>query len=99
VQHWQTLASSQRVLGRELIHVRSNAAFSKLEIEAAAGTTFVDKVRITFGNGRTQLVELDRRLSARQPLVIDLQGTSRKITKVEVIGSGAWRSAINVLAV
>jgi hypothetical protein len=96
---WQTLASSKRVSAHSAFYVRSSDAFSKLKLEAAAGTTFVDKVLITFGNGRTQLIDLDKRLSARDPLVIDLDGNLRKISKVEVFGRSGRRAAINVLAV
>jgi hypothetical protein len=99
IMHWQTLASAKQLSGRKLIRVRSDAAFRTLKLEAASGTSFIDKVLITFGNGQTQLVDLDKRLSASDPLVIDLQGMTRKITKVEVYGRSGRRGSVNVLAV
>jgi hypothetical protein len=100
MMHWQTLSSSKRLSGRTAIRVDSNATYSKLKIEAASGSSFVDKVLITFGNGQTQLVDLDKRLNASGPLLIDLAGNQRKITKVVIVGrSAGWRSSINVLAV
>ena len=99
IMQWQTLSSSKRLSGRQMIRVNSSAAYSKLKLEASLGTTFIDKVLITFGNGQTQTVDLDKRLSAHDPLVIDLDGMTRKITKVVVVGRSSWRGSINVLAV
>ena len=100
MKQWDTLSSSKRLAGRTLIRVNSSEAYSKLKIEANLGSTFVDKVLITFGNGQTQMVDLDKRLTAHAPLLIDLDGYQRKITKVVLVGrSAGWRSSINVLAV
>ena len=100
MKQWDTLSSAKRLSGRTLIRVGSSEAYSKLKIEANLGSTFVDKVLITFGNGQTQMVDLDKRLTAHAPLLIDLDGYQRKITKVVLVGrSAGWRSSINVLAV
>lgn len=92
------LGASRRATSKAQINVRSKAAFSTIKLEAKAGATFVDKVVITFGNGRSQTVELDKNLTARSPLVIDLDGEQRFITKIVVVGKGGVRSAFSVLA-
>ena len=98
-QEWTTLASSQKLSGKETIRVRSGQEFSKLEIQATKGSTFVDKVMITFGNGQTQMVHLDKNVSLGQPAMIDLSGNLRKISKVTVLGNSGKRAAISILAV
>lgn len=101
---WTSLSSSSRLAASRFatskaqIHVRSKAAYSTVKLEAKAGSTFIDKVVITFGNGRSQTVELDKTLTARSPLLIDLNGESRFITKIVVHGKGGPRAAFNVLA-
>ena len=58
-----TLASSQKVNGREVIRVApSQRAFTKLELRSTAGRTKLDKVMITFANGGTQLVDCNKLL-------------------------------------
>ena len=101
---WTPLSSASKLgmsrfaTSKAQINVRSKAAYSTVKLEAKAGSTFVDKVVITFGNGRSQTVELDRTLSARSPLVIDLNGDKRFITKIVVYGKGGLRSSFSVLA-
>jgi len=94
---WMALSSNLRVSGKKAIAIRSQAVFSQLKLEAAAGSTFIDKVVITFGNGRSQTVNLDKWLTSRTPLSIDLNGNLRKVTKVTVYGKGARRSSIKLL--
>ena len=55
---------------------------------------------IIFGNGQRQVVELDAKLNKKSPNVsIDLQGDTRNIDKIVVIGKTNGRNAsIDVLA-
>ena len=96
---WTILSSNQRLMGSEMIRVRSQQAFSKLELQAVKGSTFVDKVIVKFENGRSRTIELDKRVALGSPLVIDLPGRLRKITKLTIVGKSGRRSAINVMAV
>lgn len=74
-------------------------ALRMTKLEAAMGITFVDKLAIVFGNGRTQVVNLDKSLAMRGvPLVIDLDGQNRRISKVVVYGMSSRRASISILA-
>lgn len=96
-QVWKTLATS-RLNGRQTtFHVNSAARFSTLKLEAGRGTTYVDKVLITFTNGRTQLVTVGKNLNMYSPATIDLAGNYRQISKIQVLGRGGFRSSFTIL--
>ena len=100
-QAWTSLStmSLSRFQSKQTINVAGRQAFSKLKLEAATGNTFIDKLVIVFGNGRTQTVDLDKNLAMRgAPLFIDLDGSNRRISKVVVYGKSGRRASINVLA-
>lgn len=98
---WVTLASGDSLLrGRDMIAVNSLARFSTLKLQASSGSTFIDKVVITFANGQKQTVSLSKTLSARSGgTTIDLSGNTRQITRIQVVGKGGLRSSYSVLAV
>jgi hypothetical protein len=94
---WVSLASNMAVSGRIVIDVSpAQRAFTKLELRAEGkGKTSIDKVLIVYGNGRTQTVELDAKLTKRQPtLAIDLAGDSRTIDKIVLVGRSNGRNAL-----
>ena len=98
---WVTLANDAQLDGRALIKVAPNArAFTKLQLRADDGRAQIEKVMITFGNGRTQIVNLDKKLSKRDSSVsIDLRGESRNIERIVVVGRTHGRGAgLDVLA-
>ncbi len=96
---WTSLSTVKRIQHKQTITVGGRQAFSKLKLEAAMGSTFVDKLVIVFANGSRQLVELDKSLAMRgAPLVIDLDGQNRRITKVVVYGKSSRRASIHILA-
>lgn len=98
---WISLANDAKVSGRTAIRVpQGTRAFTKLELRAQQGNTQIDRVLITFGNGQTQTVELNKRLSKFQSAIsIDLNGSSRFITKVVLVGkSNGRRASVDVLA-
>jgi hypothetical protein len=72
--------------GRTVIDVKNPQHFRTLKLEAVRGATYVDRVLITFGNGQTQVVELEKMLSSRSPMLIDLDGRARNIDKIVVLG-------------
>lgn len=95
-----TLASSQNVKGRELIRVSSTQrAFTKLELRSKAGRTKLDKVMITFGNGRTQLIDCNAVIKKGQTYSIDLKGNTRNIKSITLVGKSGRRALLDVLAV
>jgi hypothetical protein len=96
---WTSLSTVSRIQNKQTISVGGLKAFSKLKLEAAQGSTFVDKLVIVFGNGAKQTVNLDKNLAMRgAPLFIDLDGANRRITKVVVYGKSGRRAAINLSA-
>ena len=96
---WKQLAASQ--LGRtQTIAVNRAAWYSTLKLEATRGTTYVDRVVITFANGRTQTVSVRKNLGVHGPAaVIDLAGDKRQIAKIQILGKGGFRSGYKLLAV
>jgi hypothetical protein len=99
---WVSLANDTKVNGRTAIKVAQGMrAFTKLELRAEQGNTKIDRVLITYGNGQTQTVDLDKRLSKVQSAIsIDLNGSSRFITKVVLVGkSNGRRASVDVLAI
>jgi hypothetical protein len=87
--HWMMLGSGKLSMrGRRAIEVTSNARFAELRL-AANGPMFVEKLDITYGNGKTQCIELNKRLGrGEQSLTVDLEGRTRKVEKVVVYGRG-----------
>lgn len=99
---WVTLANNAQVNGRAAIRVPQSARkFTKLELRADQGRTSIDKVMIVFGNGRTQVVDLDAKLTKNKPSVsIDLAGNTRQIERIVLVGKSNGRKAsVDVLAI
>lgn len=87
--------------GRTVVDVNSRQRFSKLKLEALRGIASIDKVLVTFGNGRTQTIELDRRLGgfgAQRAAVIDLKGNARQITKIVILSKSNTRASYSISA-
>lgn len=101
IPSWTLLSSNASLArGRDRIAVNSSARFSKLKLEAARGSVFIDKIVITFANGERQVVNLDKRIGARTgAMTIDLDGRSRQIAKIVVSGQGSFRAGYNLAAV
>jgi hypothetical protein len=100
IAHPTTLASNARLSrGHAFIDVSSWKRFQSLELQAASGSMFVDKVVITFADGRTQVAQVDKQLGNGQPCAtIDLAGRSRKIDKLVVYGRGGRRASLAITA-
>jgi hypothetical protein len=95
-----TLASSERLNGREIIKVNESLrAFTKLELRAKSGRTNLDKVMITFGNGKTQMIDCNRTLQGNESFSIDLQGNQRNIKRIVLVGKSGRRASLDVIAV
>jgi hypothetical protein len=89
-ERWSLLASGHLERNRAVVAVNSAAKIDKLKVELVGrGTMFIDKLVLTFGNGRTQIVEVDKSLSLRDAsAIIDINGNgrARKLTSVAVYG-------------
>ena len=92
------LASSTRLNGRDTIKVNDYLrAFNKLELRAKSGRTDLDKVVITYGNGKTQTINCNRVLQNNQSFTIDLRGDQRNLKKIVLVGKSGRRASIDVL--
>ncbi len=100
---WVSLANNAQVNNRTVISVpQSQRQFTKLAIRAEGnGKTSIDKVTIVFGNGQRQVVDLNAKLSVKkQPsLTIDLQGDSRNIERILVVGKSNRNASVDILAI
>jgi hypothetical protein len=94
-----TLAASQRLNGRDIIKVNDSLrAFNKIELRAVSGRTNLDKIMITFGNGKTQTIKCNRVLQANESFSLDLKGDQRNLKKIVLVGKSGRRASIDVLA-
>lgn len=100
---WTLLDTSKPSrFGRMVIDVNSKARFTKLKLEAQRGVASIDKVMITYANGRTQTVELDQRLGgygAKSFAVIELDGrNARQISKIVILSKSGTRASYSISA-
>jgi hypothetical protein len=89
---WSLLATGQLVRGRDIVAVNSANKIDKLKLELVGrGSMFIDKLVLTYGNGRQQIIEVDKWLSMRDAsAIIDVNGNgrARKLTSIAVHGRG-----------
>src|SRR5690606_29200425 len=93
---WVTLADNLAVNGRSQIQLNQRTrAFKKLELRAQGnGRTAIDKVIVTFANGRSQTVNLGANLTKKKSSVaIDLAGDSRFVDRIVLVGKSSGRNA------
>lgn|GEM_PF-3626349 len=100
---WTLLDTSKPSrFGRMVIDVDSKARFTKLKLEAQRGVASIDKVMITYANGRTQTVELDKRIGgygAKSFAVIELDGrNARQISKIVIFSKSGMRASYSISA-
>jgi hypothetical protein len=88
-ERWQQIATGSLVRGRDLVRVNATK-IDKLKLELVGpGSMFVDKLVISFGNGRSQTIEVDAWVTARAgTAALDIKGENRSITSIAVYGRG-----------
>jgi hypothetical protein len=90
------LADDVKLTGPRTNIALSNAkAYTGLELSSdGRGKVSVDRVVVHFGNGTTQIVNLNATVSPKTaPISIDLTGNARFITRIDVLGSTRGRKA------
>ena len=93
-ERWSLLASGSLIRGRETVRVNATDKLDKLKIELVVGarsSMFVDKLVLTYGNGRSQTIEVNKWLTARDTsAIVDINGNgrARKLKSITVIGQG-----------
>ena len=98
-QRWVLLDTSNANDTRNVIRVSSRAKFSKLKLDATRGAAMIDKISVTFANGRTRVIDVNARVGMNdRPLIVDLPGDQRQITKIVIQSKGRARASYTVSA-
>jgi hypothetical protein len=93
---WQTLARAYSAqTQRQFIPVRG-AMLSKLRVEGVRGAPVIEKIGIEFGDGTSQAVDVNMRLSGGAGEVIDLNGGVRKVNRIIVYTDGRTRGSYSI---
>lgn len=97
---WVALSSPLQLDRRwNSIDVNQRGTFTQLRLQSTSGMSKIDKVIVQFQNGQRQVVELDARLSPRNPMInVALEG-NRRIDRVIVMGDSRRNGAIQVFAI
>jgi hypothetical protein len=83
---------------REVFEIDQARQFRTLQLRNSSGQTYIDKIVLTFGSGRTEVLDPDVRLSARNrevTLPLQLHG---RIVKIAVYGKSGSRGRYTILA-
>ncbi|HWO18096.1 MAG TPA: hypothetical protein VNO30_04950 [Kofleriaceae bacterium] len=100
---WITLGGVNQIVDGEMafrVNRFGGERFSQLKLQSDAGKSLIYRVMIEFANGRTQTIEVNQYLTAKNPAItLDLNGRARAIAKVTVVGRNARQSAYRVLAI
>jgi len=74
-----------------MIPVDAGNRYSKLRIQGTSGAPVVTRVTVHFARGGSQVVDLNERLSGGAGSVIDLNGDTRRISRIVVQTDGRSR--------
>ena len=87
--------------GRTVIDVNQRRPFQQLRLQQTTrGMTMVDRVIVRFENGERQVINVNQRLSTRNPMVnIDLDGRQRRVDRIIVMGDSRRGGAIQVFGI
>ena len=98
---WVALTSPLQLdRGRTMIDVNQRRSFQQLRLQTTNGMSFIDRVVIRFDNGERQVIDVNQRLSTRNPMVnIDLEGRQRRIDRIIVMGDSRRGGAIQVFGI
>lgn len=98
---WQALSSPLQLdRGRTVIDVNQRRPFQQLRLQTTSGASRIDRVVVTFENGGRQVINVNQRLSTRNPMVnIDLDGQMRRVDRIIVMGDSRRGGAIQVFGI
>lgn len=97
---WISLAQPLHLqYGRDTLQTNLRGDIEQVRLQAASGMTYIQKVRIKFRDGGTQVVNLNKWLTSRSPMLqFDLQN-NRGIDSITVMGSaGSYNASYQVFA-
>lgn len=98
---WQALSSPLQLdRGRTVIDVNQRRPFQQLRLQTTNGASRIDRVVVMFENGGRQVINVNQRLSTRNPMVnIDLDGQMRRVDRIVVMGDSRRGGAIQVFGI
>lgn len=93
---WNSLGFYNSQTDAQALHL-DGRRYGKLRIEATRGAPVIERMVIDFGNGRTQVVDLNMRLTPGVGEVIDLDGVrDRRIARIMVYSAPRTRGTFQV---
>lgn len=96
---WTPIAHGNGSDGRREFMLGAGNNYRKIRIEATRGEPAIEKLAINFGDGSTQVVQMNSTLAGGGGDVIDLQGDRRKVLRVIVYPMPHSRGAYSVFGI
>lgn len=99
---WVALTSPVELdRGRTVIDVNQRRPFQQLRLQQTTrGMSFIDRVVVRFDNGERQVIDVNKRLSTRNPMInLDLDGRMRRVDRIIVMGDSRRGGAIQVFGI
>lgn len=99
---WVALTSPLELdRGRTMIDVDHRRPFQQLRLQQTTrGMTHIDRVVVRFENGERQVIDVNQRLSTRNPMInIDLEGRHRRVDRIILIGDSRRGGTIQVFGI
>ena len=98
---WVALTSPLQLdRGRTMIDVNQRRPFQQLRLQTTYGMSFIDRVVVRFDNGERQVINVNQRLSTRNPMInLDLEGQRRRVDRIIVMGDSRRGGAIQVFGI
>jgi hypothetical protein len=98
---WVSLTEPiQLTRGRGRIDVNLRGTFTQLRVQTAAGSSYIQRIVVTFADGGRQVIEVNQALDpSNRMLQFMLDGNNRRIDRVAVAGSSRRNAAIQVFGI
>ena len=98
---WVALTSPMQLDRRaNIIDVNQRRPFQQLRLQTSNGMSFIDRVIVRFENGERQVIDVNQRLSTRNPMInLDLEGQRRRVDRIIVMGDSRRGGAIQVFGI
>lgn len=87
--------------GRTVIDVNQRRPFQQLRLQQTTrGMTSIDRVIVRFDNGERQVIDVNQRLSSRNPMInLDLDGRQRRVDRIVVMGDSRRGGSVQVFGI
>lgn len=98
---WVALTTPMQLgYGRTVVDVHERRPFTQLRLQTTNGASRIDRVIVRFENGGRQVIDVNQRLSPRNPMInIDLNGQYRRIDRIVVMGDSRRGGAVQVFGI